>query len=234
MAYNPNDYFYRKAKKENFAARSVFKLQEIDDRFRLFKPDQKILDLGAAPGSWSQFASQKVGPRGRVLGIDLSAIKITLPNARFVQADMRDLNLPKIMADEGVAPPFDIVLSDMAPKTTGVRIQDQTRSFELCVLALETAEKYLKSRGSFVCKMFHSEDFEKYRDLLKEKFVKVEILRPKSTRTASKEIFFIGKDYKGHYVSDEKIAEEKHFETEAQKRVLLPHEIKKTPKKKPS
>jgi len=196
MAYNPRDYFYQKAKDENYAARSAFKLEEIDQRFKVLRPGFQVLDLGAAPGSWSQYASKVVGGKGRVLGIDLQAIKITLPNARFIQEDMRKADLAKIMADAGIAPPFDIVMSDMAPKTTGIRITDQARSLELCVLALETAEKYLKPGGHFIAKLFHSEDFETYRESLRERFEKVEVLRPKSTRKESKEIFLIGLRYR--------------------------------------
>lgn len=196
MAYNPKDYFFHKAKKENYAARAVFKIQEIDQRFRLFKPGMKVLDLGAAPGSWSQFASQKVGPKGKVLGVDLQPIKITLPNALFITADMRSLDLAQTMTEQGISPPFDIVLSDMAPKTTGVRIQDQMRSFELCMLALQTAERFLKPSGHFVAKLFHSDEFENFRKELQARFQKIEVLRPKSTRTESKEIFLIGMNYK--------------------------------------
>jgi len=197
MAYNPRDYFYHKAKKENYAARAVFKLEEIDQRFKLLRPGDQVLDLGAAPGSWSQYAAQKVGPRGRVLGIDLQAIKITLPNAVFIQEDMRNADLAGIMAAEGIAPPFQIVLSDMAPKTTGIRLTDQMRSLELCTLALETAQKYLKPSGHFVCKLFHSDEFEDFRALLKSQFKKVDVLRPKSTRKESKEVFFICSGYTG-------------------------------------
>lgn len=195
MAYNRKDFFFHQAKKENYAARSIFKLEEIDRRFHLFKPGMKVLDLGAAPGSWSQFASKKVGAKGRVLGLDLQTIAITLPNARFVRADMRDVNLPEVFAELEVPPPFDLVLSDMAPRTTGIKITDQVRSLELCELALETAEKYLKPNGHFVCKLFHGGDFESFRDKLKTKFKKIEILRPESTRKESKEIFLIGLNY---------------------------------------
>ncbi len=197
MAYNPKDYFFKKAKAENFVARSVFKLQEFDERFRVFRPGQKILDLGAAPGSWSQYASGKVGPEGRVLGIDLARIALTIPNAVFVQADMRELDLDKTMAEAGIAPPFDVVLSDMAPKTTGVRVTDQTRSLELSELALATAERFLRPKGTFICKLFHSEEFEEYRDLLRTRFERVEVVRPKSTRKESKEIFFVALKYRG-------------------------------------
>ncbi len=196
MAYNPKDYYFQKAKEENYAARSVFKIQEIDERFKILKSGYKVLDLGAAPGSWSQFASEKVGKPGRVLGIDIQPIKLTLPNAVFVTADMRDLQLEEIMAAHEITPPFDVVLSDMAPKTTGIRITDQTRSMELCELALATAERFLRPKGSFVCKLFHSEEFENFRRSLRDRFGRVEVLRPKSTRKESKEIFFIALQYK--------------------------------------
>jgi 23S rRNA (uridine2552-2'-O)-methyltransferase len=195
VAYNQKDYFFQKAKAENYAARSVFKLQEINDRFKILKPGFKILDLGAAPGSWSQYASEKIGPQGRVLGIDLQPIKITLQNANFVTADMRDLNLIDTMKAAEIEPPFDIVLSDMAPKTTGIRVTDQTRSMELCELALSVAHRFLRPRGHFVCKLFHSEEFENFRRSLRECFGRVEVLRPKSTRKESKEVFFIALQY---------------------------------------
>src|SRR3954466_9062976 len=191
MAYNPKDSYFKQAKKDNYAARSVFKLEEIDERFRILKPSYKVLDLGAAPGSWSQYACQKVGQQGRVLRIEIQPVKLTLPNAVFITADMRDLNLEQVMTEHGISPPFDVVLSDMAPKTTGIRVTDQTRSLELCEIALETAERFLKPRGSFVCKLFHSEEFEGFRDQLRKRFGRVEVLRPKSTRKESKEIFFI-------------------------------------------
>jgi len=197
VAYNQKDYYFQKAKSENYAARSVFKLQEIDDRFHILKPGYQVLDLGAAPGSWSQYASQKVGKQGKVLGIDIQPIKITLPNSIFITADMREINLPAIMTEAGIAPPFDVVLSDMAPKTTGIRITDQVRSLELCELALQTGEQYLRPRGTFVCKLFHSDEFESFRINLRKRFQRVEVLRPKSTRKESKEIFFICTLWKG-------------------------------------
>lgn len=195
MAYNQRDYFFKKAKAENYAARSIFKLEEMDQRFKLIRPGMKILDLGAAPGSWAQYSSKQVGKTGRVLGIDLQPIKITLPNALFIMADMRQLDLARVMEKHGIAPPFDIVMSDMAPKTTGIKLTDQMRSVELCELALETAEKFLKPNGHFICKLFHSEEFERFRALMKPKFKIIHILRPESTRKESKEIFLVGMNY---------------------------------------
>lgn len=191
MAYNPKDYYFHKAKKENFAARAVFKIQEIDERFKILKGGYRVLDLGAAPGSWTQYASQKVGPQGRILGIDLQPIPLTLPNALFIAADLRDLDLARTVEDSGIKPPFDVVLSDMAPKTTGIRVTDQARSLELCELALEVSQRFLRARGSFVCKLFHSDEFESFRKKLRLVFGKVEVIRPKSTRKESKEVFFV-------------------------------------------
>lgn len=192
MSYNPRDHYFKKAKQENFAARSVFKLEEIDRKFKLLKPKQTVLDLGAAPGSWSQYAGQKIGPGGRLLGVDLSPISVRVPNAVFLQADLRDLELEKIFVEHGFVPPFDVVLSDMAPKTTGVRMTDQARSMELCELALDVARRYLRPGGHFVCKLFHSDDFNVLRGAIKESFDRFEAVKPDSTRKISKEIFLVG------------------------------------------
>jgi 23S rRNA (uridine2552-2'-O)-methyltransferase len=192
MTYNPRDRFFHKAKEEGFAARSVFKLEEIDQKFKMFKPGQVVLDLGASPGSWSQYASKKTGSDGKILGVDLTTITIKLPNATFIQADLRDLNLVDIFDQHGFIPPFDIVMSDMAPKTTGIRGTDQARSMELCELALDIARRFLKKDGHFVCKLFHSDELTKLRDEIKKSFHKCEIVKPESTRKISKEIFLVG------------------------------------------
>lgn len=197
MGYNPQDRFFKKAKEQNFAARSVFKLEEIDKKFKLFRTGQTVLDLGCSPGSWSQYASQKVGPTGRVLGVDLKPVTVSLKNATFLEADLRDLHLAEVFAQNGFQPPFDLVLSDMAPNTTGIRMTDQARSMELCELALDIARRYLKKRGHFVCKLFHSDDFQKLRDEIKKSFQRFEAVRPESTRQISKEIFLVGLDHKG-------------------------------------
>ena len=192
MSYNPRDHYYYKAKDENYAARSVFKLEEINTKYKIFRPGQTVLDLGASPGSWSQFSSQKVGDKGRVLGVDLSPVNVKLPNAVFIQADLRDLNLESVFQEHGFNPPFDLVLSDMAPKTTGIRMTDQARSMELCELALDVALRFLKKDGHFVCKLFHSDDFTKLRNEIRKHFAKCEAVKPDSTRKISKEIFLVG------------------------------------------
>jgi 23S rRNA (uridine2552-2'-O)-methyltransferase len=192
MTYNPKDHYFKKAKQQNYAARSVFKLEEIDKKFKILQPNQVILDLGASPGSWSQYCSQKVGTGGRILGVDLKPVTAKLSNAVFIQADLRDLNLEETFINEGFHPPFDLVISDMAPNTTGIKLTDQARSFDLCELALQISQKFLKRDGHFICKLFHSDDFSSLRELIKQDFHRFEAVKPDSTRKISKEIFLIG------------------------------------------
>lgn len=192
MTYNPRDHYFKKAKQNNFVARSIFKLEEIDQKFKILKPKQTVLDLGASPGSWSQYCSKKIGNEGRILGVDLKQVTVKLPNAVFIQADLRDLSLESIFKEHGFQPPFDLVISDMAPNTTGIRMTDQARSFELCELAFQISQKFLKKDGHFVCKLFHSDDFSKLRDMIKADFKQFHAVKPDSTRKISKEIFLVG------------------------------------------
>lgn len=192
MAFDPQDYYFKRAKTEDYAARSVYKLQEIHNRFRIFEIGDTVLDLGASPGSWSQYAAQLVGKNGRIVGVDLTPITLKIPNAHFIVADIREETTAQKILDTGLKIPVDVVISDMAPKTTGVKITDQSRSFELCTLALSCAQKWLKPGGNFVTKLFDGPDFNLFRDELRQSFRQVEILRPKSTRKESKELFFIG------------------------------------------
>lgn len=192
MSYTPQDYFFKKAKAQNYAARSVFKLQEIDERFALFQKGDSVLDLGAAPGSWSQYAAQRIGPDGCILGIDLQPIAITIPNAVFIAGDLNAIDIATIAAQQKISLPFDVVLSDMAPKTTGIHITDQARSKELCDLAFSVAERFLRRGGNFVCKMFASDDLGHFRKQLLPRFHRIETARPRSTRKESAEVFFVG------------------------------------------
>lgn len=192
MAYNPRDFYFKKAKEQNFAARSIFKLEELDKKFRIIRSGDKILDLGCAPGSWSQYCSAKVGPKGIVLAIDLQRVALTLPNVDFVQGDaFSEPTVAALAAKHGIEF-FDVVISDMAPKTTGIRITDQQRSYDLCVRALDVARARLKTGGNLVVKFFQSDEFDDYVALLKKHFDRVEMLRPKSTRKNSFEIFIVG------------------------------------------
>ncbi len=191
MAYNPKDFYFKKAKKENYAARSVFKLEEMDARYRVLKAGQRVLDLGCAPGSWAQFASKRIGNNGKLVGIDLQRVKFSLPNAVFIEGDaFSEGVLDHALAE--VDGTFDLVLSDMAPKTTGIRVQDQERSLELCRKALGVCRDYLRPGGRFVVKIFQSGDTPEFLKEMKEVFERVEIARPKSVRNQSFEIYILG------------------------------------------
>jgi len=193
LAYKPNDHYSKKAKSEDFAARSVYKLQEIDEKHHLIHKGIQIMDLGASPGSWSQYCSRK---GAKVFAIDLNPLAQEIQGVCFVQADILQENIIEIAESKGFEPHFQGVISDMAPKTTGMRITDQARSFELCQMALITAQKCLKIGGFFIAKMFDSADFDVFRKELMLHFDKVSILRPQSVRKESKELFFIAKGFK--------------------------------------
>ena len=170
MAYKPNDHYAKKAKKEQYVARSVYKLMEIDKKYRILKPGYQVLDLGASPGSWSQYASERIGEKGKLLGVDLKKVFLSLPNAVFMKGEIMTLDFGPALELHGFTEPFDVIISDMAPDTTSSRFTDQMRSLELCEMALETAHRLLKHGGDFVCKIFDSGDAMGLRDALKKHF----------------------------------------------------------------
>ncbi|MEZ4225591.1 MAG: RlmE family RNA methyltransferase [Polyangiaceae bacterium] len=187
--YARGDARTRQAKAQGYPARSIFKLEEIDRRVRLLGRGQRVLDLGAAPGSWSLYAATRVGPGGSVVAIDLSAITQVFPdNVVVYQADAL------AMEDSVVAQhaPYDVVLSDMAPATSGNKSQDQARSFELFMRALAVAEAQLSPGGHFVGKLFMSGDYEAARAAVRRAFGKERTVRPQGTRQNSTEVFIVG------------------------------------------
>ncbi|MCB0403837.1 MAG: RlmE family RNA methyltransferase [Bdellovibrionales bacterium] len=196
MSRRRPDSFTKRAKAQNFLARSVFKLEEIDKREKLFHGVEIIVDLGASPGSWTQYCVRRL-PKAKIVAIDLNPIKFAHPNVHFIQGSISDTNI--VAALDGKA--ADLVLSDMAPKTTGIHDTDVARSAELAELALQTALHVLKPGGNFVAKLFMGDSFEAYDVSLKEHFQIVKKLRPESTRKHSREIFFIAKNFKGPKVS---------------------------------
>jgi 23S rRNA (uridine2552-2'-O)-methyltransferase len=188
------DHYTRKARKENFPARSVYKLQEIQEKYRLIQKGDRVLDLGCSPGSWLQYTATLVGLHGRIVGIDKKTVSLQLPS--HVTVHTGDIfSIQSVMGEEMIHP-YDVVLSDMAPDTTGNKSVDAARSFALCEAAFDIARHYLKSGGSFVCKIFQGEDFKPFADLIQKEFHKSKIYKPKSCRKASKEIYIIGIDKK--------------------------------------
>ena len=191
--YKGPDHFTLEAKKAGYPARSVFKLEEIDKRVRLLKPGQRVLDLGASPGSWSLYAAGRIGKSGKLLAMDLKGLDTVLPpNAEFFIGDALSLETEALSKFS----PYDVVLSDMAPNTTGNRLGDQTRSFELFMRALAVAEALLAPGGAFVGKIFMGEDFSAAKAEVKRLFQTERTIRPEGTRSNSYEVFVIGEKRK--------------------------------------
>ncbi len=191
------DHFFLKAKQENYPARSVYKLKEIDKNFRIFKPGMRVLDLGAAPGSWSLAAAEAVGARGSVLGADLQPTATQFPpQVAFVVEDVfaRSERFEALLAERA---PFHVVMSDMAPKTTGTKFTDQARSLELCREALHVARLYLIQGGSFVVKIFMGPDVQEFVREMRRHFAAVKMFKPKSSRAESKEVFYVAMGFAG-------------------------------------
>lgn len=191
------DHYFMRAKKDNYPARSVYKLKEIDKRFNIFSKGMKVLDLGAAPGSWSLGAAEKVGEKGLVIGADIQTTETEFPpNVRFMQENVfeRSQAFEDVLAE---VMPFDVVISDMAPKTTGHKFTDQARSAELCYEALNVACYCLKPKGSFIVKIFMGPDVQAYAKSMRKYFDSVKSFKPKSSRDESKEIFYVGLGFNG-------------------------------------
>ncbi len=164
----------------------MYKLEEIDRRVQLIRRGQRVLDLGAAPGSWTQYAAGRVGPEGYVLSIDLQVMDASFPN----QVDVRHGDARELSLDE--LDPFHVVLSDMAPKTSGTRSGDQWRSFELFMSALDISRTMCVPGGMFVGKIFQGPDIEKAREAVKKSYRKSRTIRPEAVRKESFEVFLVG------------------------------------------
>jgi 23S rRNA (uridine2552-2'-O)-methyltransferase len=186
-----HDYYARRAREEQYPARSVYKLEEIQKRFGVLKKGSRILDLGCCPGSWLLFASKIAGDRGLVLGVDITPLPIRLPpNARFIQQDVLAWDESFL---ETIGANFQTVLSDMAPSTTGSKFVDAQRSLELSESALAISDRALRPGGAFVCKIFHGSDVKRFSDRMRKSFTRVSHFKPKSSRKSSKEVYIVGR-----------------------------------------
>ena len=184
-----DDHFTRRARREKWLARSVYKLEEIDKRFSLIRPGARLLDLGCSPGSWSQYALKAAGPKGDVAGIDLTEPEnVSAPNFRAIQADVLSLDPDGLLEQIG---PRDLVISDLAPKTTGVKSADVIRSAELAYAAFRIAWVLLRPGGSFLCKVFEGGEIQDLRKELTGYFQKIKNIRPKAVRKGSREIYLL-------------------------------------------
>jgi 23S rRNA (uridine2552-2'-O)-methyltransferase len=177
------------ARAKGYPARSVFKLQEIDRRMRLFRPGQNVIDLGAAPGSWSLYASERVGPSGHVYAIDIKPIQQVFgANVEVLQGDALALDSAVLSAHA----PYDVVMSDMAPNTSGSKFQDQARSTELFLRALEVAVAHGNAGSHFAAKIFMSGDYKAAELEVRKAYELVKTIRPEGTRQVSSEVFVVG------------------------------------------
>ncbi len=188
------DEFVNKARQHKLRSRAVFKLQEMDQRFRLFKPGQTVIDLGAAPGSWCCYVSEKVGGSGNVIAIDRLAIQ-PIPNVTLMQGDVRDNRLIERCLACLNGSRADLVISDMAPNLTGIAETDQANSVDLAETTRALAERALKEGGDVLIKFFQGQDSGLIRAALSERFQKVIHYKPKASRADSSEMYVLGRGY---------------------------------------
>jgi 23S rRNA (uridine2552-2'-O)-methyltransferase len=192
------EHFYKEAKKTGYRARSAFKLLQIQLRFKLIPKNGIVVDLGAAPGGWSQVAKEIVGEQGIVIGVDLSSIQ-PLENVQFIQGDITQAEtverIKNLMNNRRV----DSVLSDMSPDISGCYSVDQARSAWLCECALHVADQILKPDGHFICKIFEGADTKTFIEKVKYRFRVVKTFSPEASRKSSSEIYIIGKSFKKSY-----------------------------------
>ena len=191
--------YYKMAKKEGYRARSAYKLQQIDEKYRILREGAAVADLGCAPGGWTQVLVEAVGEKGLVLGVDIQRTK-PIPGAFFIQGDFmkRETHdrLSALLGAKGRTD-LDTVVSDMAPDMSGNYELDQIRSIQLAEMALDFAGHHLREGGNFACKVFEGADFQQFRNEVKERFRKLYFYHPPASRKSSSEIYVIAKGFKG-------------------------------------
>lgn len=187
-----HDVFFKKAREQGFAARAVFKLEDLDKKLSLFRAGDRVLDLGCRPGSWLQYAAKKVGPHGKLVGIDRLPMPADIPGAYILLGDLYETPDDALVGDLGA---FDVVLSDMAPDTTGIKATDQARSAALFEEALNRAERLLAPGGAFVGKIFQGPDVEGLRKRMQGLFSTVRLLKPEASRKISTEVYLTAKGF---------------------------------------
>ena len=194
--FKVKDHYYQKAKQENFLARSIYKLEEIDQKYKVLKAGMKVVDFGYYPGSWIQYTSRVIGDNGIVVGIDIQEVNKKLSGIKNVRVYQQSIFDVTDLTQLGVEDQFDVVLSDMAPSTTGIKTVDQARSLDLVESVFGVLPRFLRPGGNFVIKVFDSQGAQDFLKAQKNLFGEFHFLKPKSTRSVSKEFFVIGKNFK--------------------------------------
>ncbi len=198
------EHFYKEAKRVGYRARSAFKLQQIQNRFHLIPKDGLVVDLGAAPGGWSQVAKELVGTQGIVIGADISSIK-PFEDVQFIQGDVTKTETLEQIKNLMGGRNADIVLSDMSPDISGNYSVDQARSAWLCQCALHVGTQLLQPGGHFICKIFEGEDTKAFIEKVKHQFMVVKTFSPEASRKSSSEVYIIAKSFKNPYKKDHKL-----------------------------
>ena len=188
------DPWVQRARKEGWRARAVYKLAEIDRRERLLKPGMLCVDLGSAPGSWSQYVSETLKGRARLVAVDLLQMD-TLPDVTFIQADFREQETVEAIVEALGGERADLVMSDMAPNLSGTRAVDQPRSMYLVELALDLCRDVLKPGGDFVSKLFQGEGSDALIAATRKQFGKVRVMKPAASRAGSREVYLVARNY---------------------------------------
>jgi 23S rRNA (uridine2552-2'-O)-methyltransferase len=196
MARHVSDPFVKKAQLEGYRSRSAYKLTELNEKDRLIRPGMRIMDLGSAPGGWSQVAGKLVGAKGRVLATDILPMQ-PIENVDFVQGDFTDQAVVAQLLEWLGGGKFDLIVSDIAPNITGIDSADQASSMYFLELALDSVRQTLKPGATFVAKMFQGSGSDQYVKELRTSFEKVLIRKPAASRAQSREVYIVAKGFKG-------------------------------------
>lgn len=190
-----DDEYVKRAQREGWRSRAVYKLEELDQRYRLLKAGMTVVDLGAAPGGWSQYAAKVVGPKGQVFALDILPMD-ALPGVDIIEGDFRDEAVLARLREALGDCPIDLVMSDMAPNISGMGAVDQPRTMYLVELAVDFARELLRPGGTFICKVFQGEGFDALVQSLRRDYAKVVVRKPKASRPRSREVYLVASDRK--------------------------------------
>jgi len=189
------DPYVQRARKEGWRSRAVFKLEQIDRKERIIRPDMTVVDLGSAPGGWSQYVTEKLKGRARIIAVDLLAMD-SLPDVQFIQGDFTEEEvLRQILVNVGESG-ADLVMSDMAPNISGTKAIDQPKSMYLAELALDLARQVLNRKGGFICKLFQGQGADAFIADARSSFERLKVMKPEASRTGSSEVYVVARNYR--------------------------------------